>query len=124
MPRTNATLDSRPGIVLPTSGTSCSAVRVNTAWARSTERVQGRRRAHLENASAIGYSGLAFAVPGVRPLTIVAERDGAAVAPSESTVLDGSYPLARALYLYALLDRDPAADGFLRWALSPADSTS
>jgi hypothetical protein len=24
------------GIVLPTSGTSCSAVRVNTAWARST----------------------------------------------------------------------------------------
>jgi phosphate transport system substrate-binding protein len=72
----------------------------------------------------IGYSGLAFAVPGVRPLTIVAERDGAAVAPSESTVLDGSYPLARALYLYALLDRDPAADAFLRWALSPADSTS
>jgi phosphate transport system substrate-binding protein len=69
---------------------------------------------------AIGYSGLAFAIPGVRPLPIVAERDGAAVAPSESTVLDKSYPLARSLYLYAVLHGDPAADAFLQWALSPA----
>jgi phosphate transport system substrate-binding protein len=67
---------------------------------------------------AIGYSGLAFATPEVRPLAIISER-GAAVSPSESAVRDGSYPLARPLYLYAA-QRNQPADAFLEWTLSPA----
>ena len=68
---------------------------------------------------AIGYSGLAFATPAVRPLPIVPARGGAAVTPSGSAVLDGSYPLARSLYLYAA-QRDHPADAFLEWTLGPA----
>lgn len=69
---------------------------------------------------AIGYSGLAFATPGVRALPVVARRAGAAVTPSESAVLDGSYPLARSLYLYAAVRGNQPVDAFLRWTLSPA----
>jgi phosphate transport system substrate-binding protein len=67
---------------------------------------------------ALGYSGIAFATPGVRPLRLSRSAGGPAVGPSEATVVDGSYPLARQLYLYV----SPAPSGHVRellaWILS------
>jgi phosphate transport system substrate-binding protein len=47
----------------------------------------------------IGYSGVGYRTPGVAMLAL-AKADGAApVQPSEETALNGSYPLARPLFL-------------------------
>lgn len=68
---------------------------------------------------AIGYSGLAYATPAVGVVKVAAERAGAAVAPSTTTVLDGSYPLARPLYLYTATPAAPHVREFLDWVLGP-----
>ena len=67
---------------------------------------------------AIGYSGIAFATARVRPLKISARKGAPAIAPSEETVINGSYPIARPLYLYTA--REPAGHvkEFLDWVLA------
>ena len=64
---------------------------------------------------AIGYSGLAFASAGVKPLALASTRGAAGVAPSEASVLDRSYPLARPLYLYTARPPDGHLRDFLQW---------
>ena len=71
------------------------------------------------DAAGIGYAGIGFQASTVRVLPI-AEKTGAPfVAPNAESATDGSYPLARALYLYARkspkgeLDEDVAE--FLRF---------
>ena len=49
---------------------------------------------------AIGYSGLAYATADVKVLRIAKTKNGPAVAPTVDAVTNGSYPLARRLYLY------------------------
>jgi phosphate transport system substrate-binding protein len=68
---------------------------------------------------AIGYSGLAYATQDVRALKIAARRSGIAVAASTASVLDGSYPLARPLYLYTATPPAAHIRVFLEWVLSP-----
>jgi phosphate transport system substrate-binding protein len=41
-------------------------------------------------------------------------------APSQATVSDGSYPLARPVLLYSRTDCKPAATAFLEWLASDA----
>ena len=67
---------------------------------------------------AIGYSGIAFATAGVRPLKLSATNGAPAVTPSEETVVNGSYPIARPLYFYTA--REPAGQvkEFLDWVLA------
>jgi phosphate transport system substrate-binding protein len=49
---------------------------------------------------AIGYSGIGYATPGVRAIPL-AERQGAkCVEAVAENAYDGSYPLARFLYVY------------------------
>ncbi|WWE60227.1 phosphate ABC transporter substrate-binding protein PstS family protein [Parasalinivibrio latis] len=48
---------------------------------------------------AIGYSGVGFQTTSVRAVPLVRD-DGVTVAPSAETAADGSYPLARFLYVY------------------------
>ncbi len=56
----------------------------------------------------IGYAGVGFQASTVRILPI-APKDGATpVAPSAETAMNGTYPLTRALYLYA--KRNPAGE--------------
>ena len=72
---------------------------------------------------AIAYCGLGYANSGVRivPLGV---REGAYFPPSLANCLDGSYPIARRLYLY--INRPPtgtlppAVREFVRFALSKA----
>jgi phosphate transport system substrate-binding protein len=68
---------------------------------------------------AIGYSGMAFAVAGVKTLPVSRARMGPGAAPTAATVLDGSYPLARPLYFYT--PGEPAGRNreFIEWVLGP-----
>lgn len=65
----------------------------------------------------IGYGGIAYAKE-VRPLAVAA-ASGTAVAPSEQTVADGTYPLARKLYFYYPQSAPERVTKFAQWALTP-----
>ena len=63
--------------------------------------------------NAVGYGGLGYGADVVHCAV-----DG--VAPSAATVRDGSYPLARYLYLYSARPPEGAVKRFIDWVLSPA----
>lgn len=70
--------------------------------------------------TAIGYSGMGYAEPGVKLLR-VAERAGAEpVAPTSEATIDGRYPIARSLLVYGLGDPRPEVRDYLAWILSDA----
>lgn len=50
--------------------------------------------------NAIGYSGIGYKTPDVRALPIAAKEGDAFVEPTAENVENGSYPLARFLYVY------------------------
>jgi phosphate transport system substrate-binding protein len=68
---------------------------------------------------AIGYSGMAYVTPEVKPLTLSKKKGDPAVAPSNETAMNKTYPLARALYLYSPGEPKPHVKEFLDWVLSP-----
>jgi len=65
----------------------------------------------------IGYGGYAYGV-GSKHVSVSPEDGSTAVEPSEATVRDGSYPLARPLFWYMLSNPSPAAVEFLTWVKS------
>ena len=66
--------------------------------------------------NAIGYSGLAYATDAVRLVPVVS--DGKPVVPSNDTVIDGSYPISRPLYMYTNGQPTGAVKAYLDWILS------
>ena len=67
---------------------------------------------------AIGYSGLAYATDHVK-MPCIAIGDGAGcVNPSVATASDGSYPIARPLFMYTNGEPQGAIKGYLDWILS------
>ena len=68
---------------------------------------------------AIGYSGVAYATNDVNALKVATKPGGTAVAPSKACVIDGSYPLARPLYLYTATPPAAHVSAFLNWVSSP-----
>jgi phosphate transport system substrate-binding protein len=68
---------------------------------------------------AIGYSGIAYATDGVKPVPVAREHSAPAVFPDEAAVTRGSYPLARPLYLYAARAPEGHIAAFLAWVLGP-----
>jgi phosphate transport system substrate-binding protein len=69
---------------------------------------------------AIGYSGLAYANDHVKMPCVIAEEGGACVAPSVATAIDGSYPVARPLFMYTAGEPAGAVKEYLDWILSDA----
>jgi phosphate transport system substrate-binding protein len=69
---------------------------------------------------AIGYSGIAYATDGVRTLAVRSRPDAPAILPSEHTVVDGTYPLARPLYLYTAGNAPQPVSDFIDWVLAPS----
>ena len=65
----------------------------------------------------IGYGGIAYA-KDVRPIAIAA-AGGSAVAPSEETVANGTYPLARKLFFYYPQTAPERVTKFVQWSLTP-----
>jgi phosphate transport system substrate-binding protein len=73
-------------------------------------------------ASAIGYSGLAYATPRVRVVPVKKKDDAGApaIAPSNATIIDRSYPIARPLLMYSNGQPAGATKEYLDWILSDA----
>ena len=69
---------------------------------------------------AIGYSGLAYATDHVKLTCISAETGGECTSPSVATASDGSYPIARPLFMYT--DGQPTGfvGDYLNWIKSDA----
>jgi phosphate transport system substrate-binding protein len=70
--------------------------------------------------TAIGYSGMGYATPGVKMLNLAAKKGDVAEAPTVENTLTKKYPLARSLQMYTLGEPEPAAKQYIDWILSEA----
>ena len=67
---------------------------------------------------AIGYSGLAYATDHVK-LACISKKDGeSCVSPSVASASDGSYPIARPLFMYTNGEPEGDIKTYLDWILS------
>jgi len=66
---------------------------------------------------AIGYSGLAYATDHVKMPCVISEA-GTCVAPSVDTAIDGSYPIARPLFMYTSGQPQGAVKEYMDWIMS------
>ncbi len=66
------------------------------------------------NKYAIGYVGIGYLNPRLKPLTV----DGVVASPE--TAMDKSYPVARGLYMFTSDKPKPAVKAFLAWVKGPA----
>jgi phosphate transport system substrate-binding protein len=68
---------------------------------------------------AIGYSGMGYGSDTVKTLKVSKTKGKPAIAPSKATTQDGSYPIARPLFLYTLGEPEGQVKRFMEWVLSP-----
>lgn len=69
---------------------------------------------------AIGYSGLAYANEHVKMPCIAAAEGSDCLAPSSDSAIDGSYPIARPLFMYTAGQPEGVIKGYMDWILSDA----
>jgi phosphate transport system substrate-binding protein len=67
---------------------------------------------------AIGYSGLAYATEHVKMPCVAKEEGSACVAPSITSAVDGSYPIARPLFMYTSGEPTGAIGDYMNWIKS------
>jgi phosphate transport system substrate-binding protein len=67
---------------------------------------------------AIGYSGMGYATEHVKKVKISREAGKPAYEPSLKTALDGTYPIARPLYMYSLGEPTAEVKKYLEWIYS------
>ena len=69
-------------------------------------------------ACAIGYSGLAYAIDEIKMPCVMTEEGGDCIAPSMATAIDGTYPIARPLFMYTNGEPTGAVKEYLDWVMS------
>ncbi len=94
----NKTLFSRDTLLLPSS--------------------QGITEEVKANPHAIGYDGLGYIIPEVKTIGVAREAGSPYILPSAETVNNGSYPIARDLYMYTAGEPYGAVREFLDWIFS------
>ena len=67
---------------------------------------------------AIGYSGLAYATDHVKMVCVASGEGADCVNPSVATANDGSYPIARPLFMYTNGEPQGEIKSYLDWILS------
>ena len=67
---------------------------------------------------AIGYSGLAYATDHIKLACISKEEGGDCVVPTVAAASDGSYPIARPLYMYTNGEPAGKVKEYLDWIMS------
>ncbi len=72
-----------------------------------------------QNPNAIGYDGLGYVPADLKVIAVARDERGPYVLPSAETVDDGSYPVARDLYMYTGGEPAGAVAAYLAWILSP-----
>ena len=72
-----------------------------------------------QNPNAIGYDGLGYVTTDMKVIAIAKDASGPYILPSATTVNNGTYPIARDLYMYT--DGQPSGyiKDYLDWIMSP-----
>ncbi len=68
-----------------------------------------------QNPNAIGYDGLGYVTEDQKTVAVAVDADGPYVLPSVETVNDGSYPIARPLYMYTAGEPTGLIQAYLEW---------
>ena len=69
-------------------------------------------------ACAIGYSGLAYATEEVKVPCLMTVDGGNCIAPSTASAVDGTYPIARPLFMYTNGQPEGVTKDYIDWILS------
>lgn len=69
--------------------------------------------------SAMGYSGMGYKTDAVNWLKISAKKGGEAVTPGADAARNGSYPIARKLFIYTVGEPTGETKAFLDWIKGP-----
>lgn len=69
---------------------------------------------------AIGYSGMGYSTAEVKKVPVIRKAGEKAVAVSIQSALDGTYPIARPLFLYTLGEPSGPVKAFMDWVMAPA----
>jgi phosphate transport system substrate-binding protein len=72
-----------------------------------------------QNPNAIGYDGLGYVTPALKVVSLSEDPAGPFIPPSKETVLDGTYPISRELYMYTNGEPSGKVQVYLKWILSP-----
>ena len=72
-----------------------------------------------QNPNAIGYDGLGYVTPDQKVVAVAPAAGEPYVPPMVETVKDGSYPIARDLYIYTVGEPQGAIHDYLDWILGP-----
>jgi phosphate transport system substrate-binding protein len=95
----NKTLFSQDTLLLPSSEGIVSEVR--------------------DNPNAIGYDGLGYVTPDLKVVAIAKDAQSPYVIPTIETVNNGTYPVARDLYMYTTGQPTGVIKDYLDWIVSP-----
>lgn len=71
-----------------------------------------------DNPNAIGYDGLGYVTPEVKVVAVSESEDGPFIYPSVESVNQGSYPIARDLYIYSAGQPSSQVQAYLDWIMS------
>jgi phosphate transport system substrate-binding protein len=75
-----------------------------------------------QNPNAIGYDGLGYVTADQKVVAVARDADARSVLPSVETVNDGSYPIARPLYMYTVGEPADQVKEYLDWVLGDGQS--
>jgi phosphate transport system substrate-binding protein len=71
-----------------------------------------------QNPNAIGYDGLGYVTPQQKTVRVAVNQAGPFVPPTAETVNEGTYPIARPLYMYTSGEPTGAIKEYLDWIMS------
>jgi len=71
-----------------------------------------------DNPNAIGYDGLGYVTEEVKMIALAVSPDSEYILPSATSVTDGSYPIARHLFMYTRNLAEGLEQEYLDWILS------
>jgi len=89
---------------------------MNTLLMPSSEGIGAEVR---QNPNAIGYDGLGYVTEGMKVIAVARDPEGPYVMPSAQTVNNGSYPIARDLYMYTVGEPSGHVRAYLEWIAGP-----
>jgi phosphate transport system substrate-binding protein len=72
-----------------------------------------------QNPNAIGYDGLGYVTDEVKVIAVAVDDFESYIYPSAETVNNGSYPIARDLYMYTNGEPEGAVSEYLAWIYTP-----
>ena len=75
-----------------------------------------------QNPNAIGYDGLGYVTADQKMVAVARDADAPYVLPSGETVNDGSYPIARPLYMYTAGEPAGQVKEYLAWVMGDGQS--